>query len=98
MTLDDAADHCEAAFAAYASRNNIRRDEPFYIMKMQEELGELTRHYLEMTGREAPSGEQRREFEGDCASLVGNALILAKRFGVDLPARLKEKFPLTPPR
>jgi NTP pyrophosphatase (non-canonical NTP hydrolase) len=98
MTLKDAADHCEAAWSAYASRHAIRRDgDQFYLLKLQEELGELTRRYLEMTNSEHTRRDEsalRRKFEEDCASVVGNALILAKHFKVDLDKRIVEKFPL----
>jgi len=98
MTLDEAADHCERAWAAYARRNDIdRTGDAFYFLKLQEELGELTRRFLEMTGGERRSEEGdalRRALEGDCASIIGNALILAKRFGVDLERRIAEKFPV----
>jgi len=97
MTLKDAADHCEAAWSAYASRHAIRRDsDEFYFLKLQEELGELARRYLEMTNAEQTRSDGstlRRKFEEDCASLVGNALILARHFKVDLDARIAEKFP-----
>jgi NTP pyrophosphatase (non-canonical NTP hydrolase) len=91
MTLEEAADHCERAFAAYAAREGVKRDEPFYLLKLQEEMGELARHFLELGSD--PSAERRREFQGDCAAIVGNALILAKHHGVDLATRLKDKFP-----
>ena len=98
MTLEQATDRCERAWAGYASRHGSQRDEDsFYLLKLQEELGELTRRFLEMTGREYPSkegGALRRKFEGDCASIVGNALILAKRFKVNLEERIAEKFPI----
>jgi hypothetical protein len=98
MTLKDAADHCEAAWGTYASRHAIRRDsDEFYLLKVQEELGELARRYLEMTNAEHTRRDEpalRRKFEEDCASLVGNALILAKHFKVDLDKRIVEKFPL----
>jgi len=98
MSLQQAADHCERAWAAYPQRNGLSRDlDAFYFLKLQEELGELTRRFLEMTGRETRDEADdalRSEFESDCASLVGNALILAQRFRVDLERRIVEKFPV----
>ncbi|QAU24031.1 hypothetical protein EO087_08530 [Dyella sp. M7H15-1] len=97
MTLDEAADHCEQAWSSYAKRHGIRRDfNAFYLLKMQEELGELTRRYLEMTGGEYATKDGdalRKKFEGDCASVIGNALILARHFGVDITSKILEKFP-----
>jgi hypothetical protein len=36
----------------------------------------------------------KRKFAGDCASLVGNALILARHFNVDISSVIVEKFPV----
>src|SRR5215472_8356853 len=98
MTLKEAADHCETAWSAYAHRHGIRRDgDEFYLLKMQEELDELSRHWLEMTKGEHTREDEptlRPKYEGDCASLVGNALILARHFDVDLDQRIVEKFPV----
>ncbi len=98
MNLQEAAQHCDKAWSQYAEKFGIKRDDVFYVFKMQEELGELVRSFLEMRGsekkRKSSDEELKKKFIGDCASLVGNALILAKHFGVDLEKVLKEKFPV----
>ena len=98
VTLEEAANHCERAWGSYATKHGIRREpDGFYLLKMQEELGELTRHFLEMHGNEHKSitdDKLRRRFAGDCASLVGNALVLARHFKVDLSSMILEKFPV----
>lgn len=98
MDMDDAGQHCEKAWAQYAEKNNICRDDEFYLFKMQEELGELTRAFLELRGSERrgtkASEELLQKFAGDVASLVGNALILARHFQVDLVDNIKAKFPV----
>ena len=98
MKLIEATLHCKNAWSQYAERNNIHRDDEFYFLKMQEELGELTRSFLEIRGSEAKSksskAELQRKLEGDVTSLVGNALILADYFQVNLEKTLKEKFPV----
>jgi len=46
MTLEEAASHCESAWSSYAAKHGISREpDAFYLLKMQEELGELTRHF-----------------------------------------------------
>ena len=35
----------------YAERNDIARDDDWYMLKLQEELGELTAEYLRSSGR-----------------------------------------------
>lgn len=98
MTLMEAALHCEKARKNYAEKNNIKRDKYFYLLKMQEELGELSRRFLELNGSEKAKTtnleELKKKFEEDCASVVRNALILALHFNVDLEKKLKEKFSL----
>lgn len=96
MNLKEAALHCEAAWSQYAEENKLIRDDEFYFFKMQEELGELTRSFLELRGSERQKRDSkealRKKFEGDCASLIGNALILARHFGVNIENTIKEKF------
>jgi len=70
MTLKEAADHCETAWSAYAHRHGIRRDgDEFYLLKMQEELEELSRHWLEMT-----KGEHTRRRRANAASQIRGRL------------------------
>ncbi len=99
MNLKEAAIHCEKAWSQYAKKFNIHRDDVFYLFKMQEELGELTRAFLELRGSEnrhkATLDEVKKKFASDVASLVGNALILALYFDVDLEANIKAKFPVS---
>jgi hypothetical protein len=68
------------------------------LLKMQEELGELSRAFLELRGsekaRKSSKEELEKKFGADIAVLVGNALILAEHFNVDLEATIKEKFPV----
>lgn len=97
MNLKDAAIHCEKAWSHFAHAHNIKRDEIFYVLKLQEELGELSRTVLELRGSErktkATDEELKKKFEGDIASIVGNALILANYHQVDLEKVLRDKFP-----
>lgn len=97
MDLLEAAKHCEKAWGQYAKKHNIHRYDEFYILKIQEELGELVRHFLELKGSELKTsevGKLQEKFEGDCVSLIGNALILALHFKVDIEKILVKKFPV----
>jgi NTP pyrophosphatase (non-canonical NTP hydrolase) len=98
MNLKEAALHCDKAWGQYAEKFKIRRYDEFYLLKMQEELGELSRAFLELRGsekqRKISSDELKKKFAADIAVLVGNALILAHHFDVDLEATIKEKFPV----
>ena len=94
MELNEAAEYCETGWNAYAKAHSIDRDDSFYLLKLQEELGELTRRFLELRRQESvvDSGKLREKFAGDCASIVGNALILARHFAVDLETHIRAKF------
>lgn len=98
MNLKEVALHCKKAWSQYAKKFQIHRDDEFYLFKMQEELGELTRSFLELRGSEKKSkiteDDLKKKFASDVASLVGNALILALHFDVDLEANIKDKFPV----
>jgi NTP pyrophosphatase (non-canonical NTP hydrolase) len=99
MDLKEIALHCEKAWSQYAEKFQIHRDDEFYLFKMQEELGELTRAFLELRGsekkRKTTMDELKQKLASDIASLVGNALILAHHFDVDLESNIKFKFPVT---
>lgn len=99
MNIKEMAQHCEKAWGQYAEKFQIHRDDEFYLFKMQEELGELTRAFLELRGSEKKSKstteELKKKFAGDVASIVGNALILSLHFGVDLETTIKAKFPVS---
>lgn len=101
MDLKQMALHCEKAWSEYAEKFQIHRDDVFYLLKMQEELGELTRGFLEIRGSEkkrtAALDELKKRFAFDVASVVGNALILALHFGIvdDLETEIKKKFPVS---
>src|SRR4051794_2693984 len=92
MNLKETALHCEKAWSQYAEKFQINRDDEFYLLKIQEELGELTRAFLEIRGsekkRKSTIDELKRKFAGDIASLVGNSLILAHHFNIDLEANI----------
>jgi NTP pyrophosphatase (non-canonical NTP hydrolase) len=94
MELNQVAEYCETGWNAYAKAHSIHRDDVFYLLKLQEELGELTRRFLELRRQESvgDAAKLREKFAGDCASIVGNALIMARHFGVDLEAHIRAKF------
>ncbi len=99
MDLKDITKICVKAWGQYADKHQIHRDDPFYLLKMQEELRELTRAFLELRGSEKTGKTSMEDLKSklasDAASLVGNALILAHHFDVDLERAIKAKFPVS---
>lgn len=80
----------------YARKFGIRRDNNWYILKLQEELGELIQSYLMMTGKARQKDKSKAqieaEFKKEVADVFCHVLLLAKRFNVDLEQEVKTKW------
>ena len=80
----------------YAANNNIARDDEWYVLKLQEELGELTAEYLKTTGRGRTKGADasaiRRALEDEAADVLATLLLFAHKNGIDLDAALERKW------
>ena len=80
----------------YASRNGIARDDDWYLLKLQEELGELAAEYLKSTGRGrmkgADAGAVRQALEDEAADVLAMLLLFARNNGIDLDAALERKW------
>ena len=80
----------------YASRNDIRRDDDWYILKVQEELGELTAEYLKTTARGRLKGADgatvRQALEDETADVLAMLLLFARHNGIDIEAALERKW------
>ncbi|QQR37799.1 phosphoribosyl-ATP pyrophosphohydrolase [Devosia oryziradicis] len=80
----------------YASRNHIPRDDDWYLLKLQEELGELAAEYLKSTGRGRLKGADpatiRTALEDEAADVLAMLLLFARNNGIDLDAALERKW------
>lgn len=80
----------------YAARNDIARDDDWYLLKLQEELGELTAEYLKTTGRGRLKGADaamiRTALEDEAADVLAMLLLFARNNGIDLDAALERKW------
>jgi NTP pyrophosphatase (non-canonical NTP hydrolase) len=80
----------------YAERNGIAREDDWYALKLQEELGELTAEYLRSSGRgrlKGANAAQRREaLEDEAADLLATVLLFARHSGIDLEKALERKW------
>ena len=80
----------------YASRNDIARDDDWYLLKVQEELGELTAEYLKTTGRGRLKGADgasiRQALEDETADVLAMLLLFARTNHIDLDAALERKW------
>ena len=86
----------------YAERNAIVRDDDWFMLKLQEELGELTAEYLRASGRGRMKGADadavRVALEDETADVLATVLLFARHNDIDLEAALQRKwFKYLPP-
>ncbi|MBL7671560.1 MAG: hypothetical protein JNM39_13835 [Bdellovibrionaceae bacterium] len=96
MNLNEIADQLGKVSDIYAEKFGIRRDDDWFVLKIQEELGELSAAYLKLTQR-ARIGEdsQKRLDENlrhEIADVVAMTLLFAKHRGIDVEQAIKDKW------
>ena len=80
----------------YAKHCSINRDDDWYILKLQEEIGELVQNYLSFTGRgrkrEKTDEEIKTDFANELADVVGQVLLLAQHHNINIEEALERKW------
>lgn len=88
MDIHDLSEKIEQVSLDYSEKFQVERDDDWFVLKLQEELGELIQSYLMMKGKARQKGKTkeaiREEFENEVADVLAHVLLLAKRFDVDL--------------
>ncbi|GGL56354.1 pyrophosphatase [Planomonospora parontospora] len=96
MDLRQLADEVEAVSDAYALRHGITRDATWFLLKLQEEVGELTQVFLMRAGQARDKGYSREElesgFRSELADVLSHVLLMARHHGVDLEAEVARKW------
>ncbi|EPE99440.1 hypothetical protein [Rhizobium grahamii] len=94
--LNDLAEKFERSSRAYADANHIERDADWFLLKLQEEMGELTQAWNRVSGRGRRKGrsddELARDLADETADVLGHILLFAHRNGLDLSAAIKRKW------
>ncbi len=75
----------------YAAEHGIDRSGDWAILKLQEELGELTAEHLRMSGRARGSADAGK-LGDEAADVLGMLLIYCDRAGIDLEAAMQRKW------
>lgn len=75
----------------YAAEHGIERDRDWALLKLQEELGELTAEHLRMSGRARGTADAGR-LEDEAADVLGMLLIYCDRAGIDLEQAMQRKW------
>lgn len=96
MDLENLSDDVEIISRVYARLHGIERTDDWLVLKLQEEVGELTQAFLTLSGRSRDRGlsddEVRDAFRGEVADALAQLLLVARRFDVDLTEELERKW------
>ncbi|MEJ3749153.1 MazG-like family protein [Actinomycetes bacterium KLBMP 9797] len=102
MDLARLSDEVEEVSQGYARRHGIDRDPAWFVLKLQEEVGELTQAFLMRTGQARTKGHSAEEiderFRGELADVLCHTLLLARHHGVDLEQAVERKWQRHLPR
>ena len=96
MDIQTLTEEVEKVSQTYTKKFNIKRDNNWFVLKLQEELGELVQSYLRVEGQGRKKGKTEEELKADFAKEVADVfchvLLLAKFNNIDLDKEIKEKW------
>jgi NTP pyrophosphatase (non-canonical NTP hydrolase) len=96
MDLRLLTDDVETISRRYAEVYSFRRDDTWFLLKLQEEVGELTQAYLMRTGQGRAKGLSPEEldanFRAEIADVLCQLLLLARHHEVDVEAEVERKW------
>ncbi|MER5321670.1 pyrophosphatase [Streptosporangium roseum] len=96
MDLRQLTEAVEAVSSTYARKHGIIRDDTWFLLKLQEEVGELTQAFLMRSGQARDKGHSPQElevgFRSELADVLSQVLLLARHHGVDLEAEVERKW------
>lgn len=96
MDIKQVSQEVEQVSQIYAEKFHIERDATWFILKLQEEVGELIQSYLMLTGKARTKGkspdEIQSEFNRELADVFCQTLLLARFYGVDLEREVGKKW------
>jgi NTP pyrophosphatase (non-canonical NTP hydrolase) len=91
LTLSEVSAAAERISDIYAGKYAIVRDDDWYLLKLQEELGELAQAHLRASSR--GRGEATEHDRADeAADVLCQALLYCRRFGIDPEAAVRRKW------
>jgi len=96
MDLASLTDATEQISLRYAEHFGIDRTAEWFLLKLHEEMGELTQSFLRVSGQ-ARTGDRTEpelaaEFRAELADVLCHVLLLARHHGVDLDAEVAAKW------
>lgn len=96
MRIEHLQHEVESVSEYYAERHTIDRTDDWFLLKLTEEVGELTQAYLARAGQSRDKGRTPAELEDDfraeAADVLAQVLLIAERFGIDLADEVERKW------
>jgi len=91
LTLSEIGDAAERISDIYARKYAIARDDDWFLLKLQEELGELAQAHLRLScrGRGEASEHDRADEAADVLCML---ILYCRRFGIDPEAAVRRKW------
>ncbi len=91
--LEAFIDRLKAISDRYGRVYDVDRGGDWHLLKIQEEMGELTQSYLAMTHRSRrDAGAAKHEVAMEMADVLCMLLLMARAEGIDLNAAITEKW------
>lgn len=91
ITLSDLSASVLRISDLYAAGHGIDRDRDWALLKLQEELGELTSEHLQLTGRARGTPDAMAQAD-EAADVLGMLLIYCEGAGIDLETAMRRKW------
>jgi len=86
----------EKISVGYGEHLGFERDPDWFLLKLQEEVGELTQAYLARTGQARAKGRSPADLDAaygaEQADVLCHVLLLARHHEVDLPTEITTKW------
>jgi NTP pyrophosphatase (non-canonical NTP hydrolase) len=96
MDVGGLQEEVEAVSASYAERHGINRTDDWFVLKLGEEVDELTQAYLAKNGQARDKGRSdaqiEQDFRAELSDVLAHVLLLAQRFEVDLVSEVERKW------
>lgn len=96
MEIEVLSERLDAISRRYAERLNFERDGDWFLLKLHEEVGELTQAYLQLTGRARHKGSTQEAiqetFAQEIADVICQLLLLAKQHNIDVVRQIESKW------
>ena len=96
MDVKQLLEEVEQVSQRYAKTFQIEREATWFLLKLQEEVGELMQSYLMLSGKARRKGksfeEIQAEFHKEVADVFCQTLVLARFYGIDLEKEVEEKW------